>query len=93
MLDERSEERTRWGRNPGYILSGIIKCALCGQAYAPASTRREKRVHLLNACKVFRGCRNGVASGAWHAPCACPRWVRGRGCPRSMSSVALTSVV
>jgi DNA invertase Pin-like site-specific DNA recombinase len=52
MLDERSGERTHWGRNPGYILTGIIRCALCGQAYTPASTRRGSREYRYYRCST-----------------------------------------
>ena len=52
MLDERSTESTRWGRNPEYILTGIIRCALCGQAYTPASTRRGKREYRYYRCST-----------------------------------------
>jgi hypothetical protein len=50
MLDEGRGQRTRWGRNPDYILAGIIHCALCGQAYTPASTRRGNREYRYYRC-------------------------------------------
>jgi DNA invertase Pin-like site-specific DNA recombinase len=50
LLDERGGERTQWGRNPEYILTGIIRCAHCGQAYTPASTRRGKREYRYYRC-------------------------------------------
>jgi hypothetical protein len=50
MLEERRGERTRWGRIPGYILTGIISCAVCGQAYTPASTCRENREYRYYRC-------------------------------------------
>jgi len=50
MLDDRGRERTHWGRNPEYILTGIIRCAHCGQAYTPASTRRGKRQYRYYRC-------------------------------------------
>ena len=50
MLDEGRGQRTRWGRNPDYILAGIVHCALCGQAYTPASTRRGSREYRYYRC-------------------------------------------
>jgi hypothetical protein len=52
MLDEGRRERTRWGRNPAYILAGIIHCALCGQAYTPASTRKGGREYRYYRCSM-----------------------------------------
>jgi hypothetical protein len=71
LLDERSTERTQWGRNPEYILTGIIRCALCGQAYTPASTRRgETRIPLLPSLDTrqarHRRLRGGPAARAGH---------------------------
>ena len=67
LLDERSTERTRWGRNPEYILTGIIRCALCGQAYTPASTRRGKREYRYYRCST-RGKRGADICAAGPLP-------------------------
>ena len=50
LLDEQCGRRTRWGRNPGYLLTGIIHCALCGQLYTPASTRRGSHEYRYYRC-------------------------------------------
>jgi site-specific DNA recombinase len=50
LLNEGRGKLTRWGRNPDYILTSIIHCALCGQAYTPASTRRENREYRYYRC-------------------------------------------
>jgi hypothetical protein len=50
MLDEGRRQRSSWGRNPDYILAGIIHCALCGQAYTPASTRKGNREYRYYRC-------------------------------------------
>jgi DNA invertase Pin-like site-specific DNA recombinase len=50
LLDERVGQRNRWGRNPDYLLTGSIYCALCGQPYSPASTRKGNREHRYYRC-------------------------------------------
>jgi hypothetical protein len=50
MLDERHRHRTSWGRNPDYRLTGMIRCALCSQAYTPASTRKGNREYRYYRC-------------------------------------------
>ena len=41
LLAEKGGDRAiRHGRNPEYILTGILRCAICGQAFTPASNRR-----------------------------------------------------
>jgi hypothetical protein len=52
MLDERGGQRTRWGRNPEYILTGIIRCARCGQPYSPASNRKGTREYRYYRCST-----------------------------------------
>jgi len=39
ILDSRARETTDHGRNPDYILRGVLRCPLCGGAFTPASTR------------------------------------------------------
>lgn len=31
------------GRDPSYILRGVLSCALCGSAFTPASTKKNGR--------------------------------------------------
>ena len=50
LLDERRGQSTRHGRNPDYVLTGIIHCALCGSAYAPGSTRKGNREYRYYRC-------------------------------------------
>jgi DNA invertase Pin-like site-specific DNA recombinase len=62
LLDERGGQRTRWGRNPDYLLTGSIYCALCGQPYSPASTRKGKGEYRYYRCskrgkRGLDGCR------------------------------------
>lgn len=43
LLGARSRERKRTGRNLAYLLTGLLRCKLCGGALTPASTRKGKR--------------------------------------------------
>ena len=52
LLDERAGQRTQWGRNPEYILTGIIRCARCGQPYSPASNRKGTREYRYYRCST-----------------------------------------
>jgi DNA invertase Pin-like site-specific DNA recombinase len=52
LLNERGGQRTRWGRNPEYILTGIIRCARCGQPYSPASNRKGSREYRYYRCST-----------------------------------------
>ncbi len=38
------------GRNPGYILRGILRCACCGSAFTTASTRKGKHEYRYYRC-------------------------------------------
>jgi len=41
LLAERGGARAiRYGSNPAYLLTGLLRCARCGQAFTPASNRR-----------------------------------------------------
>jgi DNA invertase Pin-like site-specific DNA recombinase len=50
LLNECHGQRQRWGRNPDYLLTGIIHCSICKQPYSPASTRRGKREYRYYRC-------------------------------------------
>lgn len=42
ILESRGVKKLRQGANPAYLLRGLLKCATCGKAYTPASTRKNK---------------------------------------------------
>ena len=64
-----------------YILTGIIRCALCGQAYTPASTRRGKpRIPLLPLLDARQAGARRMRGGP--AACAGHRGLRGGTRPR-----------
>ena len=42
LLGEKSGEPTLRSRNPAYLLRGTLRCALCGHAMTPASTRKKR---------------------------------------------------
>jgi hypothetical protein len=50
LLAEGSGPLKRWGRNPNYILTGLLRCARCGAAFTPASTRRTNRTYRYYRC-------------------------------------------
>jgi len=37
-------------RNPNYILRGLLRCACCGSAFTPASSRRSRTVYRYYRC-------------------------------------------
>jgi site-specific DNA recombinase len=39
LLDTRSRSNESPGRNPAYVLRGLLRCGRCGKAMTPASTR------------------------------------------------------
>ena len=41
MLDARGGSKRKSSRNPEYLLRGILRCARCGMAMTPASTRKK----------------------------------------------------
>lgn len=50
-LLDGARPKTRWrGRNPDYILSGLLRCAHCGGAFTPASTRKKNREYRYYRC-------------------------------------------
>lgn len=40
------------GRNPAYLLRGLLRCALCGGAFTPASTRHADREYRYYRCST-----------------------------------------
>ncbi len=50
MLDARKGEKREHGRNPAYLLRGILRCAGCGGAMTPASTRKARKEHRYYRC-------------------------------------------
>jgi len=42
MLDARRGTKANHARNPAYLLRGILRCARCGKAMTPASTRKKR---------------------------------------------------
>ncbi|MGC4116788.1 MAG: recombinase zinc beta ribbon domain-containing protein [Myxococcales bacterium] len=50
LLDGGSGDQKRWGRNPKYILTGLLFCARCGAAFTPASTRTGDREYRYYRC-------------------------------------------
>ena len=37
----QGKPKTKRGRNPAYLLRGVLRCGLCGKAMTPASTRKK----------------------------------------------------
>lgn len=52
LLAEGTKHLKRWGRNPEYILTGLLRCALCDQAFSPASTRKNNREYRFYRCST-----------------------------------------
>lgn len=53
LLAEKGGDRIiRNGRNPEYILTGIVRCARCGQAFTPASNRRNDKIYRYYRCST-----------------------------------------
>lgn len=49
-LDSRSRVSKRTGRNPAYLLTGLLRCKRCGGALTPASTRNGTREYRYYRC-------------------------------------------
>jgi hypothetical protein len=45
----------RYGRNPNYILTGLLRCSLCGAAFTPVSSRRGTRDYRYYRCATRDG--------------------------------------
>jgi DNA invertase Pin-like site-specific DNA recombinase len=53
LLAEKGGIRAiRHGSNPEYILTGLLRCACCGQAFTPASNRRRGKVYRYYRCST-----------------------------------------
>jgi site-specific DNA recombinase len=50
FLASRSASRTAHGTNPDYVLRGLLRCGLCGQAMTPGSTRKARREYRYYRC-------------------------------------------
>jgi DNA invertase Pin-like site-specific DNA recombinase len=50
ILDDATGQTTNHGRNPDYILRGLLRCACCGSAFTPASTRKENTEYRYYRC-------------------------------------------
>ena len=50
LLEEVARPRTNRGRNPDYVLRGLLQCACCGSALTPASTRRGRKEYRYYRC-------------------------------------------
>jgi site-specific DNA recombinase len=50
LLEEAARPKTDRGRNPDYVLRGLLQCACCGSALTPASTRRGRKEYRYYRC-------------------------------------------
>lgn len=50
LLDGNSRKVNDPSRNPNYILRGLLRCACCGSAFTPASSRRGRTVYRYYRC-------------------------------------------
>jgi hypothetical protein len=50
LLDGATRETNDPSRNPNYILRGLLRCACCGSAFTPASTRRGRTEYRYYRC-------------------------------------------
>ncbi|MCP4499032.1 MAG: hypothetical protein GY822_03575 [Deltaproteobacteria bacterium] len=50
MLKDHQARSLKLGRNPNYILRGVIRCDLCGKAMTPASTRKKGKEYRYYRC-------------------------------------------
>jgi DNA invertase Pin-like site-specific DNA recombinase len=50
LLDGAARATKAPGRNPEYILRGVLRCACCGSTFTPASTTRRTKVHRYYRC-------------------------------------------
>ena len=53
ILDSHgSEYAARHGRNPAYLLRGILRCQCCGKPFIPASTRKQGKEYRYYRCET-----------------------------------------
>ena len=50
LLKDHQGRSLKLGRNPEYILRGVIRCKICGRAMTPASTRKKGREYRYYRC-------------------------------------------
>jgi site-specific DNA recombinase len=50
LLDGAARTTNDQSRNPNYILRGLLRCACCGSAFTPASTRRGRTEYRYYRC-------------------------------------------
>ncbi len=50
QLDAGTKTTARRGRNPEYILRGVLRCACCKAGFTPASTRKARPEHRYYRC-------------------------------------------
>jgi hypothetical protein len=50
LLDGATRKTNDPSRNPNYILRGLLRCACCGSAFTPASTRRGRTEYRYYRC-------------------------------------------
>jgi DNA invertase Pin-like site-specific DNA recombinase len=50
LLNSATLTKKDRGRNPDYLLRGLLRCARCGSAFTPASTRKGSTVHRYYRC-------------------------------------------
>ncbi|KAA0249827.1 MAG: recombinase family protein [Acidobacteria bacterium] len=50
LLDGAARKTQPNGRNPDYILRGLLRCSCCGSAFTPASTRKGKTEYRYYRC-------------------------------------------
>ena len=50
LLHDHGGPRRSRGRNPEYLLRGLLRCTLCGKAYTPASTRKKGKEYRYYRC-------------------------------------------
>ena len=50
LLKDHQGRSLKLGRNPDYILRGVIRCDICGKAMTPASTRKKGREYRYYRC-------------------------------------------
>lgn len=50
MLDGNGGPHADHGRNPDYLLRGLLRCGCCGRAYTPASVRKGEKTYRYYRC-------------------------------------------
>lgn len=63
-LEGRSPGRKYHGRNPDYVLRGLLRCGLCGEAMTPNSSRKGSRVYRYYRCTTQNTREKGVCQAA-----------------------------